>query len=143
MIEARAPMLVVEDSDEDYEVTVRVLRELGVRNPFERVRDGVEIDAFLARRDAYANAGRPALMLLDLNLPGADGRALLARVRADPVLRGVPVVVISTSTNPADVTAAYAAGANGYLVKPVDIARFRDTMRRFVDYWFDAVQLDP
>ncbi len=141
----RPPILVVEDSDEDFDVLRLLLVSIGVENPLRRCATSAEaLEAF--RRLGQGDGARPrerlpALMLLDLNLPGTDGRELLRRFRADERLRGVPVVVLSTSANPRDVRFCYGAGANGYMVKPVDLDRLERMLRALVEFWLHAAVL--
>ena len=137
------PILIVEDSDEDFDVLRLLLVSLGVRNPLKRCATSGEALAAFARlgvgRTGGGRADRlPALMLLDLNLPGIDGRELLQRFRADAGLRGVPVVVLSTSANPRDVRFCYEAGANAYMVKPVDLDRLERMLRATVEFWLHS-----
>lgn len=128
----RPDIIVVEDSDADFDGLVRVLRRFRPHLLIERCRDGEEALHRISSADA---SNLPALVLLDLNLPGTDGRRVLERLRADPGLAGVPIVVLTTSSNPRDVEQCYVAGANGYLFKPVDFALFEVTIRGAVDYW--------
>ena len=138
------PILVVEDSPEDYETTVRAFRRAGLRNPMHHCTTGDEALDFLHRRgpfEAPAEAPRPAIILLDLNLPGTDGRTVLHEIKHARQLSGIPVVVLTTSTDRRDVDACYAAGANSYVHKPVDLERFMRAIQRLSDYWFDVVIL--
>jgi CheY-like chemotaxis protein len=143
------PILVVEDNDEDFDVLRLLLVSIGVRNPLKRCATSGDALAAFARiglgrpggapMPGGARADRlPSLVLLDLNLPGIDGRELLQRFRADPGLRGVPVVVFSTSANPRDVRFCYEAGANAYMVKPVDLDRPERMLRATVEFWLNA-----
>src|SRR3712207_4925518 len=103
-------ILLVEDSPEDYEVTVRAFRKANLANPVQRCCDGEEALDYLYRRGRYADAARaprPGLVLLDLNLPGTDGRQVLAQVKADPQLRSIPVVVLTTSADERDIEGCY------------------------------------
>lgn len=138
----RQPILLVEDSPEDFEATVRALRRAGLVNPILRCEDGDEALDFLHQRGRFAEPGaapRPAIVLLDLNLPGTDGRDVLAELKANPALRSIPVVVLTTSTDPRDVERCYHAGANSYIEKPVDLERFMQTIQRFTEFWFHIV----
>jgi CheY-like chemotaxis protein len=99
---------------------------------------------YLYRREEYTDAAlapRPNLILLDLNLPGTDGRALLAVIKDDEDLRAIPVIVLTTSSNPKDIATCYQRGANSYLIKPVDYARFKQSLQTLVDYWFRVAVL--
>jgi len=139
------PILIVEDSDEDFDIVQLLLVSIGVENPLWRCATSAEaIEMFrrLGRRDPSGPAEPlPALMMLDLNLPGIDGRELLQRFRRDDRLRSVPVVILSTSANPRDIRFCYDAGANGYMVKPVDLDRLERMLRALVDFWLHAAVL--
>jgi CheY-like chemotaxis protein len=127
--------LLVEDDDDHAKVVRLVMDEYRVANELVRVRDGAECMAYLRGEGEFAGAVRPDVVLLDLRLPRMDGHAVLAAMRADAELRGVPVVVMSTSDDPADQSRAVAAGAVGYLVKPVDFGRFAALVRQMNFYW--------
>ncbi len=139
------PIVIVEDSDEDFDIVQLLLVSIGVENPLWRCATSAEaIEMFhrLGRRDPSGPAEPlPALMLLDLNLPGIDGRDLLQRFRHDDRLRIVPVVILSTSANPRDIRFCYDAGANAYMVKPVDLDRLERMLRALVDFWLHAAVL--
>lgn len=138
------PILIVEDSDEDFEAVGRVMRRSDVTNPLFRCTDGDDALDFLYQTGTYADpqtAPRPALILLDLNLPGTDGREVLEQIKQDEDLKIIPVVVFTTSANPRDVDVCYRNGANGYIVKPININRFVEIMRVVIDYWFRAIIL--
>jgi two-component system, response regulator len=137
-------ILLVEDSPEEYEATVRALKKAGLANPIVRCEDGDEALDYLFRRGRYADpaaAPRPGIVLLDLNLPGTDGREVLAAVKADDDLRSIPVVVLTTSTDERDIERCYQAGANSYVKKPVDLGGFMTAVQRLRDYWFEVVIL--
>jgi len=138
------PILLVEDSPEDYEATERAFRRSGLKNPIHRCADGDEALDYLYRRGAYADparAPRPGIILLDLNLPGTDGREVLETVKGDGVLKQIPVIVLTTSADARDVEACYLAGANSYIQKPVDLPGFMKAIERLHDYWFEVVIL--
>ena len=105
------PILLVEDSPEDFETTQRAFRRSGLKNPIFRCSDGDDALDFLFRRGSYADVPRPGVILLDLNLPGTDGREVLAEIKADPQLRQIPVIVLTTSSDDRDISACYSAGA--------------------------------
>lgn len=137
-------ILVVEDSDEHYESVLRAFGKAGVLSPVRRCADGDDALDYLHRRGAYAGAGaapRPALVLLDLNLPGTDGRDVLAQVKADDELRATPVVVMTTSSNPADVRLCYRLGSCGYVIKPLRFADFLGAVEGLKRYWLETVAL--
>jgi CheY-like chemotaxis protein len=138
------PILVVEDSPEDFETTERAFRRAGLRNRMLRCATGDEALDFLHRRGRYADPSaspRPSIILLDLNLPGTDGRDVLIEIKAAEALARIPVVVLTTSADHRDVSACYAAGANSYVQKPVDLDVFTQAIRRLSEYWFDVVIL--
>ena len=135
------PILLVEDSPEDYETTERAFRRSGLKNPIFRCSDGDDALDFLFRRGSYADAPRPGVVLLDLNLPGTDGREVLAQVKGDPRLRTIPVVVLTTSADERDVESCYRAGANSYIQKPVSLESFLRAIQVLKSYWFEIVLL--
>jgi CheY-like chemotaxis protein len=144
MSKSFCPILIVEDSAEDVSVAVRSLRTAGVDNPIYHCKDGDDALDFLFRRGIHANearAPRPGLILLDLNLPGKDGRDVLTAIKQSDKLRTIPVVVLTTSDDMRDVIACYRAGANSYVRKPMDLPGFQRAMRRLKDYWFDVAIL--
>lgn len=138
------PILLVEDSPEDFEATRRALNKSGLKNPIYRCADGDEALDFLYRRGEYAEAGkapRPGIILLDLNLPGTDGREVLSEIKKDESLKQIPVIVLTTSTDDRDVDACYRSGANSYIQKPVDMDGFIKAIERLNDFWFEVVIL--
>jgi len=135
------PILLVEDSPEDFETTQRAFRRSGLKNPIVRCSDGDDALDFLFRRGDHADAPRPGVVLLDLNLPGTDGREVLTEMKADPELRQIPVIVLTTSSDERDVSACYQAGASSYIQKPVDLEGFMRAIERLNDYWFEVVIL--
>jgi CheY-like chemotaxis protein len=137
----RRPLLIIEDSDDDYEILQTSLESAGVPNELIRCSTGPEIRDYLDAVLKVVTSRRPALIFLDLNLPGADGRAVLRALREHPVLKVVPVIVLTTSSRPADIDVCYRTGASGYLVKPVDLDKFASMVRQVTDYWFDCVSL--
>jgi CheY-like chemotaxis protein len=144
MSEMTQTILLVEDSPEDYELTIRGLGRAGLNNPIHRCADGDEALDYLFRRGVYedpAQSPRPGVILLDLNLPGTDGREVLRELKNDPTLRTIPVIVLTTSNDERDVDACYRAGANSYIQKPVNIERFFQAIQRLTDYWFEVVIL--
>jgi CheY-like chemotaxis protein len=138
------PILLVEDSPEDFETTERAFFRSGLKNPIFRCADGDEALEFLHRRGRYAEpdkAPRPGVILLDLNLPGTDGREVLSEIKNDPQLKQIPVIVLTTSKDERDVEACYRCGANSYIQKPVDLDGFMKAIERLNDYWFEVVIL--
>lgn len=134
------PVVIVEDSDADFYAMRRVLKKV---LPCEIVRccTGNEALDYLFRRGTHAEAAAPSLILLDLNLPGKDGRSILAQVKQDKKLCTTPVVIVSTSDNPADLTYCYTNGCSGYVVKELSFERFSLALQTLSSYWFTAVTL--
>jgi len=135
------PILLVEDSPEDFETTQRAFRRSGLKNPILRCADGDEALDFLFHRGSHADAPRPGVILLDLNLPGTDGREVLSEIKANDDLKQIPVIVLTTSADERDVQACYQAGASSYIQKPVDVEGFMRAIERLNDYWFEVVIL--
>ena len=136
-------ILLVEDSPTDVELTIEALRDAKVANQLSVVPDSVEALAYLRREGRHTAASRPDLVLLDLNLPRKDGKEVLAEMRADPVLRRIPVAVLSTSAAEADVLRSYELGANCYLTKPVGLEEFFKVIRAVEGFWLGMVSLPP
>ena len=134
-------ILLVEDSPSDTELTIEALAAGKVCNNLSAVEDGVEAMAFLRREGPYADAPRPDLILLDLNLPRKDGREVLAEVKGDPDLKCIPVVVLTTSAAEQDVVRAYALHANCYITKPVDFRQFLGVVAAIENFWLMVVKL--
>ncbi|HWP28142.1 MAG TPA: response regulator [Chloroflexota bacterium] len=134
-------ILLVEDNPGDVRLTIEALREGKVRNNLSVATDGVEALEFLRRRGAFANAPRPDLILLDLNLPKKDGREVLAEIKADPDLKTIPVVILTTSKADEDVVRSYHLHANCYVTKPVDLDQFISVVRAIEDFWLTIVAL--
>lgn len=138
----RRTILSVEDSDEDFEVLRLSLLAAGATNPLIRCSKAGLALKLLDQQASESGGGKlPALVLLDLNLPDMDGHEVLRRIRADPRLRMLPTIVLSTSSNPRDVLNCYKSFANGYLVKPVGLERFEAMIRTLVDFWLRAAFL--
>ncbi|GCE08788.1 response regulator [Dictyobacter aurantiacus] len=130
-------ILIAEDSDEDFFTLNRIFKKLAVSYPIVRCTGGEETLDFLYRRGKYthlADTSLPALVLLDLNLIGLDGRVVLERIKQDPALKRLPVVILTTSSNPRDVAFCYECGANSYVLKPVHFDHFTRTMELLVGY---------
>lgn len=140
----RPPLLVVEDSNEDFDALQRLLRRSGLASPILRCANGEQALSFLYRSGRYANpndAPRPGLIVLDLNLPKTDGREVLRRVKLDDNLKKIPIVVFTTSNNPKDIEICYQYGVNSYIVKPIDFAQLKRDIQAIVDYWFEVTTL--
>lgn len=136
-------ILLVEDSPTDVLLATEALSHADVPNHLQVVSDGVAAMAFLHRRAPFAAAPRPDLILLDLNLPKKDGREVLAEIKADPGLREIPVVILTTSKGEEDIRTSYAHHANCYISKPVDFDRFVRIVQEVVIFWFSIVALPP
>lgn len=134
-------VLLVEDDPGDELMTREAFEENKVRNNLHVARDGEEALDFLNHRGEYADAPRPDLVLLDLNLPKFDGRQVLAEIKADEDLRTIPVVVLTTSGAEEDILSSYQLHANAYVTKPVDFARFIQVVRQIDDFFVSVAQL--
>ena len=134
-------ILLVEDNPGDARLTIEAMRETKVCNRMHVVEDGVEAMEFLRRQGRFGDAPRPDLILLDLNLPRKDGREVLAEVKADPELKRIPVVVLTTSRAEEDVLQAYNLHANCYVTKPVDLAQFMKIVSQIDEFWVKVVTL--
>jgi chemotaxis family two-component system response regulator Rcp1 len=134
-------LLLVEDSEPDVRLTMEALREAKVKNRLWVVEDGVEALEFVRRQGRYADAPRPDLILLDLNLPRKDGRQVLKEIKSDESLKRIPVVILTTSKSEEDVLRAYDLHANCYITKPVDFNRFMEVVKSIEDFWLTVVRL--
>ncbi|WP_198680993.1 response regulator [Lentzea terrae] len=134
-------VLLVEDDPGDALMTQEAFEHHKIRNTLHVVKDGVEALAFLRREGEFADAPRPGLILLDLNLPRKDGREVLAEVKADADLRHIPVVVLTTSDAEEDILRSYSLHANAYVTKPVDFDRFIEVVRQIDDFFVTVVKL--
>ncbi len=141
MTEDLVHILLVEDSAADVRLTKEALRDSKVLNELHVARDGVEALDFLRRRGAFADRPRPDLVLLDLNLPRMDGKEVLSAMQNDPELHSIPVAVLTTSAQEADIVKSYDLGANCYLTKPVDIMQFLKVIAAVEDFWLGMVRL--
>jgi CheY-like chemotaxis protein len=138
-----AEVFLVEDNPGDVRLTQEVLKEAKVSNRLSVAPDGVEALAFLRREGSYQDAPSPDLILLDLNLPKKDGREVLAEIKADAMLRKIPVVILTTSKAEEDVLRSYQLHANCYVTKPVDLSSFISVVRSIEDFWLCVVKLPP
>jgi CheY-like chemotaxis protein len=136
-------IMLVEDDAGDVRLTMEALKGAKVLNHLSVVGDGVEAMAFLRRQGKYANAPFPDLVLLDLNLPRKDGRAVLTEIKTDPALQCLPVVVLTTSRDELDVVQAYKTHANCYITKPVDLKQFLSVVDAIDSFWLSVVRLPP
>jgi two-component system, response regulator len=138
------PILLIEDSPEDCEVTTRALNRVGLPGAVFHCADGDQALDFLYRRGSYDGQNhipRPAVILLDLNLPGTDGLEVLATVNGDDSLKQIPVVILSSSADERVIEKCYRAGANSYVQKPRDLSTFIRLIRQLKEYWFEVVIL--
>jgi CheY-like chemotaxis protein len=138
-------ILLIEDSRADAKIIERALREGEIAHRLTVIPDGRHALDYLFRlRDEPSpTAGEPDLILLDLNLPGLDGCQVLTRIKADPYLRVIPVIILTTSHRPEDIRESYEAGANTYIPKPAEYKRYREIIATLRDYWFDTAVKVP
>lgn len=137
-------ILIVEDSDEDFFATTRAFKKAKLSNPVVRCEDGDEALDYLLQTGRFADKGlspRPAIVLLDLNLPGTDGREILKEMKDNPELKDIPVIVMTTSSNDWDVNKCYKYGANSYVLKPISFEGYINAVQKLNDYWFNIVLL--
>jgi CheY-like chemotaxis protein len=137
MIAELKRILLAEDNANDVELTMTALRDNHVLNEVVVVRDGAEALDYLFKREGHKNrpGGNPALMLLDLKMPKVDGIEVLRQVKADPMLRTTPVVVLTSSREEQDLVRTYDLGANAYVVKPVDFVEFVEAVKSLGGFW--------
>lgn len=137
-------ILLVEDSIDDYEATERALRKSNLYNTVRWMSSGEEAMQYLRQEGPFAadpEAVRPGIILLDLNMPGMDGRRVLQQIKGDPRLRSIPVVVLTTSSDERDIERCYEFGANTYIQKPVSFVGLIDAVRSLKEYWFEIALL--
>lgn len=137
-------ILMADDDDDDVLLTRRALAEARVANRFERVRDGEELMDYLGRRQGFEDpttSPEPTLILLDLNMPRKDGRQALREIKADPGLRHIPVIVLTTSGADEDVVCSYDLGVNSFVTKPVGFQKLVAALGVIGRYWFEIVAL--
>lgn len=134
-------ILLVEDNPGDVRLTQEAFRENNIPNKLNVVNNGEEALYYLRREGRYKDAARPGLVLLDLNLPRKDGREVLAEIKADPDLRQIPVVILTTSESEDDVAKTYGLYANCYITKPVDIQHFVKVVEAVEHFWLSVVNL--
>lgn len=137
-------ILLAEDDPGDQELTRRALENEGLHIDLRIVGDGEEAAQYLRREGAYTDpidSPRPDLMLLDLNMPRMNGRELLNQLKRDPDLGRIPIVVLTTSQQEADILRSYDLGCNSYIQKPVDMDQFVNAVQQLGKYWFEVVTL--
>ncbi len=137
--------LFVDDNPGDIKLITQALEETDVRPAIQYARDGIEAMQYLHRQAPFQDAPRPSVVVLDLNLPRRDGRLVLGDIKSDPALASIPVIILSGSDAPQDISTCYALHANCYIVKPRDLFGLTDTINSLVDFWFKKVKLpvDP
>lgn len=139
-------ILMADDDADDRQLTREALEDARLINDIRFVENGEELLDYLHRRGKYAppaEAPRPGLILLDLNMPRKDGRTVLKELKQDPVLRTIPVVVLTTSKSDEDIYRSYDLGVNSYIVKPVTFEALVDILQTLEKYWFEIVELPP
>ncbi len=136
-------ILLVEDNPGDVRLTREALKDSKVRNNMFVVEDGVEAMEFLRQQGKFAKVPRPDLILLDLNLPRMNGREVLAQVKADEILKRIPVVVLTVSKSEEDILKAYDLHANCYITKPIDFEQFMKITKSIEEFWLTIVRLPP
>lgn len=132
-------ILLVEDNQDDYEATIRSLKQNHLMNPVHWCRSGQEALDYLYQQQKRSL--KPSLMLLDLNMPGMDGRQVLQHIKGDPQLKSIPVVILTTSADSKDVDQCYRTGASTYIQKPVSFEGLTAAIRTMKDYWFGVAIL--
>ena len=140
-------ILMADDDGDDRELTQEAMTEARLANPFRYVVDGEDLLDYLNRRGAYGEGGRdaprPGIILLDLNMPKKDGREALVEIKADPNLRDIPVVVLTTSKAEEDIIRSYDTGASSFISKPVRFDGLVEVVQGLGRYWFEIVDLPP
>jgi len=136
-------IILVEDSPEEYDATLRAFKKVGMKNEVIRFEMGDECLDYLFGRGVYEGKNNvlPGLIMLDLNLPGIDGREVLRIIKASPLLNKIPVVVLTTSNDEKDVESCYHYGANSYIQKPVSFDGFMNAITKLKEYWFEITIL--
>lgn len=136
-------ILLVEDSEPDILLTQEAFAEAQVKNRLHVARDGDEAIDFLRRQGEHADAPRPDVILLDINMPRKNGLEVLTELKADPQLASIPVLMLTTSQADTDISDAYARHASGYVIKPVGFENFLDAIRAFENFWLTFVRFPP
>ena len=139
-------ILMADDDEDDRLMAKEAFSEVKLLNSFYTVNDGEELMDYLYRRGKYSDPStspRPGLILLDLNMPKKDGREALKEIKADPNLRTIPVVVLTTSKAEEDILRSYDLGVNSFIVKPVTFESLVEVMKTLAKYWFEIVELPP
>ncbi len=134
-------ILLVEDNPGDIRLTKEAFKDGRIKNELNVVMDGEEAILYLKKKDKYANASTPDIILLDLNLPKKDGREVLAEIKSDPELKCIPVIILTTSSAQSDIVNTYSHHANCYIMKPVDFNQFINVIRTIENFWLTIVKL--
>ncbi len=137
-------ILIIEDSEDDYEATIRAFKKTNLHNPVFWCKSGQEAVEFLKHSGTYSDRTdivRPGLILLDLNMPGLDGRKTLQLIKENPSLKQIPVIILTTSNDERDIEACYQIGANTYVQKPVSFDGLIEAIKRLKEYWFEIALL--
>ncbi len=134
-------ILLVEDNRGDVTLITQALAETDIHPDVRHVKDGIEAMQYLRKEAPFLDALKPAIIILDLNLPRKDGRAVLAEIKSDPALALTPVIIFSSSDAPQDISGCYELHANCYIVKPRDLFGMTEIMRSLVDFWLQKVKL--
>ncbi len=141
MSEQKIGILLAEDNEDDVLMIQKAFKSAKLINEINVVRDGEEAMAYLKCQGKYKDAERPGLLLLDINMPKKDGWAVLAEMKADPELKGIPVIILTTSRQEEDVAHSYASGACSFISKPVGFQAFQELVTRFELYWMLVASL--
>ncbi len=136
-------ILMVEDDPGDVDLTRETLEDSKIRVSLNVVADGVMALEYLYQKGQFANAAKPDMILLDLNLPKKDGREVLAKIKSDPNLRSIPIIVLTTSDADEDIIKTYDLGANCYITKPVGLEQFSKVVKSIENFWFTIVKMPP
>jgi CheY-like chemotaxis protein len=139
-------IMLADDSEDDRKMTREALRESFVINEVREVEDGEELMEYLQRRGSYSEARsspRPGLILLDLHMPRKSGQEALEEIKADPLLRRIPIVVLTTSQDEVDIIRSYDLGVSSFITKPVTFAGLVEVMKAFGKYWIEIVAIPP
>lgn len=135
------PILLVEDNPDDVLITKRAFKKGKIKNKLYTVENGIEAIRFLNKEGDYPDAPTPALILLDINMPLMNGFQVLEKIKGDPKLRSIPVIMLTTSERDSDIDRAYALGCNSYIVKPVNFQKFLDVVINAQEYWLQLCKV--
>ncbi|MGR3310258.1 MAG: response regulator [Candidatus Brocadiales bacterium] len=136
-------ILMVEDGPGEVRLTKEVFKDCTVRNKVHVAEDGVEAMAFLRKEGKYADAVRPDLILLDLNLPRKDGREVLKEIKSDEKLKSIPIIILTVSNTEEDIIKTYNLHTNSYIIKPMDLDEFVEVVKSIQKFWFVIAKLPP